>query len=85
MVLFVLTILGYLIGSIPTAIWLGKKVNGIDIREHGSKNAGATNTFRVFGKKLGWTVLIIDVLKGTLASSLPLFLVSITQDLRMNN
>jgi glycerol-3-phosphate acyltransferase PlsY len=73
MVLFVLTILGYLIGSIPTAIWLGKKVNGIDIREHGSKNAGATNTFRVFGKKLGWTVLIIDVLKGTLASSLPLF------------
>lgn len=73
MLLIVLTILGYLIGSIPTAVWLGKRIHGIDIREHGSKNAGATNTFRVFGKKLGWVVLIIDVLKGTLASSLPLF------------
>jgi glycerol-3-phosphate acyltransferase PlsY len=73
MLLIVLTLLGYLIGSIPTAIWLGKRVHGIDIREHGSKNAGATNTFRVFGKKLGWIVLIIDVLKGTIASSLPLF------------
>jgi glycerol-3-phosphate acyltransferase PlsY len=73
MLLIVLTILGYLIGSIPTAVWLGKRIHGIDIREHGSKNAGATNTFRVFGKKLGWVVLIIDVLKGILASSLPLF------------
>lgn len=73
MLLIVLTIFGYLIGSIPTAIWLGKKIHGIDIREHGSKNAGATNTFRVFGKKLGWVVLIIDIFKGTLASSLPLF------------
>jgi glycerol-3-phosphate acyltransferase PlsY len=73
MLLIGLTILGYLIGSIPTAIWLGKRFHGIDIREHGSKNAGATNTFRVFGRKLGWTVLVIDVLKGTLAASLPLF------------
>jgi len=73
MLLIGLTLLGYLIGSIPTAIWLGKRVHGIDIREHGSKNAGATNTFRVFGKKLGWIVLFIDVLKGTIASSLPLF------------
>ena len=73
MLLIVLTILGYLIGSIPTAVWLGKRIHGIDIRELGSKNAGATNTFRVFGKKLGWVVLIIDVLKGTLASSMPLF------------
>ena len=63
MLLIGLTILGYLIGSIPTAIWLGKRFHGIDIREHGSKNAGATNTFRVFGRKLGWTVLVIDVLK----------------------
>lgn len=73
MLLIGLTILGYLIGSIPTAIWFGKRFHGIDIREHGSKNAGATNTFRVFGRKLGWTVLVIDVLKGTLAASLPLF------------
>jgi glycerol-3-phosphate acyltransferase PlsY len=73
MLLIGLTLLGYLIGSIPTAIWLGRRVHGIDIREHGSKNAGATNTFRVFGKKLGWIVLFIDVLKGTIASSLPLF------------
>jgi glycerol-3-phosphate acyltransferase PlsY len=73
MLLIGLTLLGYIIGSIPTAIWLGKRLHRIDIREHGSKNAGATNTFRVFGKKLGWIVLIIDVLKGTIASSLPLF------------
>jgi glycerol-3-phosphate acyltransferase PlsY len=73
MLLIFLTIFGYLIGSIPTAYWLGKKFHGIDIREHGSKNAGATNTFRVLGKKLGWVVLTIDIMKGTLASSLPLF------------
>lgn len=73
MLLTGLTILGYLIGSIPTALWLGKKYHGIDIREHGSRNAGATNTFRVLGKKFGWIVLIIDVLKGVLASTIPLF------------
>jgi glycerol-3-phosphate acyltransferase PlsY len=73
MLLIFLTILGYLIGSIPTAIWFGKRFHGIDIREHGSKNAGATNSFRVLGNKMGWMVLIIDVLKGSLAASLPLF------------
>ncbi len=73
MILIFLSILGYLVGSIPTAYWLGKKYHGIDIREHGSKNAGATNTFRVLGKKIGWIVLIVDVTKGTLASSLPFF------------
>jgi glycerol-3-phosphate acyltransferase PlsY len=73
MLLVVLSIVGYLIGSIPTAYWLGKRFYGIDIREHGSKNSGATNTFRVLGKKLGWLVLIIDVVKGTIAASLPLF------------
>lgn len=71
LVLFVI-ILGYLVGSIPTAYWLGKWKHGMDIREHGSKNSGATNTFRVFGKKTGWTVLIIDVAKGTFAALLPL-------------
>ncbi len=73
MLLVALTLIGYLIGSIPTSIWLGKKFHGIDIREHGSKNAGATNTFRVLGRKLGWAVLVIDILKGTVAASLPLF------------
>ena len=45
-------VLCYLIGSIPTGLWLGLKLRGIDIREHGSKNIGATNTLRVLGKKL---------------------------------
>lgn len=64
-------ILAYLIGSIPTAVWVGKYFHSIDIREHGSKNAGATNTFRVLGKKSGWLVLIVDVSKGVVASTLP--------------
>ena len=64
-------ILAYLIGSIPTAVWVGKYFHSIDIREHGSKNAGATNTFRVLGKKSGWLVLIVDVSKGVVAATLP--------------
>ena len=64
----------YLIGSIPTAVWTGKKWHGLDPREHGSKNAGATNTFRVLGKKSGWFVLIVDITKGILASILPLLI-----------
>lgn len=64
-------ILAYLIGAIPTAIIIGKWKYGIDIREHGSKNAGATNTFRVLGKKPGKVVLGIDIVKGILAVSLP--------------
>lgn len=63
-------ILAYLIGSIPTAVWIGKSFYQIDIREHGSGNAGATNTFRILGKKAGIPVLIIDVLKGVAAVSL---------------
>ena len=47
MLLLTIILLGYIIGSIPTAVWVGKSFRGIDIREHGSKNAGATNTFRV--------------------------------------
>jgi glycerol-3-phosphate acyltransferase PlsY len=65
-------ILAYLIGSIPTAVWYGEAKYGIDIREHGSGNAGATNTFRVLGKKAGSIVMAIDVFKGYLASSIPL-------------
>lgn len=60
----------YLMGSIPTAVWLGKYLYGVDVRERGSGNAGATNTFRVLGKRAGIPVLIIDVLKGFGAVSL---------------
>ncbi len=60
----------YLLGSIPTAVWIGKIFYGIDVREHGSGNAGATNTFRVLGKRSGIIVLTIDVLKGFAAVSM---------------
>lgn len=71
--LFIL-LLSYLIGSIPTALLVGKLFFGIDIREYGSNNPGATNTLRVLGKRAGVTVLIIDIGKGALAASLPLLL-----------
>lgn len=70
------SVLAYLLGSIPTAIWLGKSWYDIDIREHGSKNAGATNTFRVLGKKPGIVVLCIDILKGAIATFLPVIFLS---------
>lgn len=60
-------ILAYLLGSIPTAYVAGRLYKGMDIREHGSKNVGATNVFRVLGKVPGIIVLVIDILKGTLA------------------
>ncbi|HEX8515743.1 MAG TPA: glycerol-3-phosphate 1-O-acyltransferase PlsY [Bacteroidia bacterium] len=60
----------YLLGSIPTAVWIGKYFYRIDVREYGSGNAGATNTFRVLGKKAGVPVLLIDVLKGFAAVNL---------------
>lgn len=53
-----------MIGSIPTAVWVSKRIYGLDIRDHGSGNAGATNTFRVLGKKAGIGVMIVDMLKG---------------------
>lgn len=65
-----LFISAYLVGSIPTAVWWGKRFYGIDVREFGSGNAGATNTFRVLGKKAGIPVLIIDICKGIAATSL---------------
>jgi len=59
----------YLLGSIPTALWVGRQFFGLaDIREHGSGNAGATNTFRVLGKKAGTFVLLFDALKGFAAA-----------------
>ncbi|MFC1607733.1 glycerol-3-phosphate 1-O-acyltransferase PlsY [Candidatus Latescibacterota bacterium] len=64
MMTFILIALAYCIGSIPTSIIFGKLLRGIDVREHGSRNPGATNTFRVLGKKIGITVGIIDIFKG---------------------
>lgn len=58
----------YLIGSIPTAVWYGKAFFGIDVREYGSGNAGATNSFRVLGKKAGIIVMLVDVMKGWFAA-----------------
>lgn len=60
----------YLIGSIPTALLISRKFFGIDIREYGSGNMGATNTFRVLGSRYGTIVMIVDILKGVVASSL---------------
>jgi acyl phosphate:glycerol-3-phosphate acyltransferase len=64
--------ISYLLGSIPTAVWLGKAYFGIDIRQQGSGNAGATNTLRTLGKKAGMFVLIVDFLKGFSAANLML-------------
>lgn len=63
-------ILAYLLGSLPWSVWLGKLLKGIDLREHGSGNAGATNAFRVLGKPIGIAVMILDMLKGYAAVSL---------------
>jgi glycerol-3-phosphate acyltransferase PlsY len=71
---FGLAILAYLLGSIPSAVWVGQAFYGIDVREYGSGNAGATNTFRVLGKKAGVGVLFIDVIKGFTAACLVNFL-----------
>jgi glycerol-3-phosphate acyltransferase PlsY len=70
MSIIILLVFAYLIGSIPTAVWVSKRVYGLDIREHGSGNAGATNTFRVLGKKAGIGVMIVDMLKGFIAVKL---------------
>ncbi|MDQ0273543.1 glycerol-3-phosphate 1-O-acyltransferase PlsY [Cytobacillus purgationiresistens] len=64
----------YLIGSIPTALLIGKYFFHIDIRQHGSNNPGATNTLRVLGKRAAIVVLIIDIGKGALAASLPIII-----------
>ncbi|MGG1574064.1 glycerol-3-phosphate 1-O-acyltransferase PlsY [Fictibacillus sp. NRS-1165] len=69
--ILIILVLSYLIGSVPFALIIGKWKYGIDIREHGSGNLGGTNTFRILGKKAGFIVTISDILKGTLAASLP--------------
>lgn len=65
-----LIIMAYLIGSFPSAVIVSKSFFGIDIRDYGSGNMGATNTFRVLGSKYGALVMILDVLKGVIAASL---------------
>lgn len=67
-------IFAYLFGSIPTAVWLGQAFYGVDVREYGSGNAGATNTFRVLGKKAGIAVMLIDIFKGYTATQLAYFI-----------
>ena len=66
-IVITLIIVAYLLGSIPSAVWIGKKYYGIDIREHGSKNAGTTNMLRVLGKRAAAPVFVIDYLKGYIA------------------
>lgn len=63
-------IAAYLFGSIPAAVWIGQAFFGIDVREYGSGNAGATNVFRVLGKKAGIAVMTIDIFKGWTATNL---------------
>src|SRR5699024_11299955 len=65
-------IISYLLGSIPSALIVGKTFYKIDIREHGSGNMGATNAFRVLGTKAGIVVTAADILKGTIATLIPL-------------
>jgi glycerol-3-phosphate acyltransferase PlsY len=67
-------LLAYLLGSVATAVWTGRLFHGVDVREHGSGNAGATNVIRVLGWKTGIPVLLIDVFKGWLAAMLPVIL-----------
>ncbi len=67
-------LLAYILGSIPTAVWFGKLMYGIDVREHGSGNPGATNTFRVLGKRAGTIVMLADIIKGMLATSVAVLL-----------
>jgi acyl phosphate:glycerol-3-phosphate acyltransferase len=63
-------VLAYLIGSIPSAVWIGKYMYGVDVRNSGSGNSGATNTFRVLGKRAGIPVLVLDIFKGWIAVQL---------------
>lgn len=67
-------LLAYLLGSIPSALWIGKIFYNTDVRTKGSGNLGATNTFRVLGKTAGLIVTILDILKGTAATLIPLFI-----------
>src|SRR3954464_15485539 len=69
-----LIVSAYLIGSIPTALWVSKFFFDIDIRDYGSGNSGATNTYRVLGSKWGTLVMIVDMMKAIVAVKLAFFL-----------
>lgn len=73
MIIAFILVLAYLLGSVPTAVWVSQWYFGIDIREHGSGNAGATNTFRVLGKRAGIGVMLFDMMKGFIAVKFALF------------
>jgi acyl phosphate:glycerol-3-phosphate acyltransferase len=73
MIYVLILILAYILGSIPSGLIVGKVFYGTDIRQHGSGNLGGTNTFRTLGIKAGITVTAADILKGTLATLLPIF------------
>ncbi|KRN29464.1 hypothetical protein IV38_GL000348 [Lactobacillus selangorensis] len=73
MKIILVLILAYLIGSIPSGVWIGQLFYHKDIRQYGSHNTGTTNAFRVLGRPAGIIVLIMDMFKGTLAAALPLF------------
>lgn len=72
--MIIIMVLAYLLGSIPSGLIIGKVFYKTDIREHGSGNLGGTNTFRTLGIKAGMVVTMADILKGTLAASLPILL-----------
>ncbi|MBM7649247.1 glycerol-3-phosphate acyltransferase PlsY [Bacillus ectoiniformans] len=74
MIIGLIILLAYLLGSIPSGLIIGKSFFGIDIREHGSGNLGATNSFRTLGVKAGLVVTLADILKGTIATLLPIWL-----------
>lgn len=72
--IFILCVIAYILGSIPSGVWIGKLFYKKDIRDFGSGNTGATNTFRILGPKAGTFALILDVLKGSIATLLPMWM-----------
>ena len=74
MITILLMVLSYILGSVPTALWIGKVFKGIDVREHGSKNTGSTNAARVLGAKLGILTLILDISKGLVPTLIAILL-----------
>jgi glycerol-3-phosphate acyltransferase PlsY len=81
-----LIVLAYLIGSVPSSVWVGRYFFNIDIRDYGSGNAGATNTYRVLGPKWGTIVMVADMLKGIIAVKLALLLPDyVESDIRLTN
>lgn len=71
--IILLCLIAYILGSIPSGLWIGKIFYKKDIRDFGSGNLGATNSFRVLGVKPGIVVTLMDILKGTAATLLPFF------------